>query len=185
MNIRKARVEDSALIAIHLLLAMEDIVYGFIGKKDSKKAHEFLLYFTGREGNQYSYQNCLVMEDGGQIIAAVNVYDGAQLSELRAPVAQYIKTYYNAGFDPEDETQAGEFYIDSIGVSPDQQLKGVGSKILNHLIDDYVHQQQQTLGLLVEEENTNALKLYLKLGFRPVGRKILVGKPMQHLQLKG
>ena len=61
----------------------------------------------------------------------------------------------------------------------------MGAKILNYVIDHYVHQRKQTLGLLVEEENTNARKLYLKLGFKPVGTKILVGKKMQHLQLKG
>jgi ribosomal protein S18 acetylase RimI-like enzyme len=185
MNIRKARVEDSALIASHLLLAMEDIVYGFIGKKDSKKAHEFLLHFVERDANQYSYQNCLVIEDEHQIIGAVNMYDGAKLSMLRAPVDQYIITHFNAGFKPDDETEAGEYYIDSLGVSPNQQGKGVGTKILNYVIDHYVHQHQQTLGLLVEEENTNARKLYLKLGFKPVGTKILVGKKMQHLQITG
>ena len=185
MNIRKARVEDSASIANHLLLAMEDIVYAFIRQKDSEKAKAFLQYFVERDANQYSYQNCWVVEDGNQIIAAVNMYDGAKLTMLRAPVAQYIKTHFNAGFNPEDETQKGEYYIDSLGVSPNQQGKGVGAKILNYVIDHYVHQRKQTLGLLVEEENTNARKLYLKLGFKPVGTKILVGKKMQHLQLKG
>jgi ribosomal protein S18 acetylase RimI-like enzyme len=184
MKIRKARVEDSRGIADHLLLAMEDIVYEFIGDKDSKKAKEFLAYFIERQGNQYSYQNCLVIEDGGQILAAVNIYDGAKLRLLRAPVTQYVRTHFNAGFNPEDETQAGEYYIDSLGVSPDQQGKGLGSKILNHLIDTHVIRHQRTLGLLVEEDNMNAQKLYFKLGFKPVGMKILVGKNMQHLQLK-
>lgn len=83
----------------------------------------------------------------------------------------------------EDETESGEFYIDCIGVNSDQQGKGIGSKALNFLIDEYVVKNHQTLGLLVDEDNPNAKRLYLKLGFKVVGRKSLAGKKMEHLQL--
>ena len=45
-------------------------------------------------------------------------------------------------------------------------------------------ENQQTLGLLVDEANPLAEKLYLKLGFEFVGHKELVGKKMKHLQRK-
>lgn len=184
MIIKKATLKDSESIASHLLLAMEDIVYEFIGEKDNKKAKDFLLYFVERENNQYSYENCWVVEENNEIIAAVNIYDGAKLSELRKPIAEYIKTQLGNNFNPEDETQSGEYYIDTLGVNPKQQGKGIGSKILRFLIDLYVIQNQQTLGLLVDEENPSAKKLYLKLGFKSVGKKKLLGKKMEHLQIK-
>lgn len=184
MIIRKAILEDSKWITNYLLLAMEDIVYEFIGEKNNKKAQEFLLYFVERENNQYSYQNCWVVEENNEIIAAVNVYDGAKLSELRKPIAEYINTQLSKNFNPEDETQAGEYYIDSLGVNPKQQGKGIGSKILRFLINEYVSQNQLTLGLLVDDENPSAKKLYLNLGFKVVGKKKLVGKSLEHLQIK-
>ncbi|MBA6154368.1 GNAT family N-acetyltransferase [Gelidibacter gilvus] len=184
MTIRKANKEDSAAIANHLLLAMEDIVCEFIGRKDPSKAKEFLIHFIHQEQNQYSYQNCFVAEANNQIIAAVNIYNGSQLRQLRRPISQYIKSQFMTDFNPEDETQSGEYYIDSLGVNPNQQGKGVGATMLRYLINYYVTEKGQTIGLLVDEENPKAKKLYLKLGFKSVGRKILVGKHMDHLQLK-
>ncbi len=183
MIVRRATMEDSYLIATYLLLAMEDIVYKFIGERDYQKAKRFLAYFAERENNQYSYQNCWVAEDEGKVVAAANIYDGARLVELRMPIVQYLKIQFNMDFIPEDETQSGEYYIDTLGVNPNQQGKGIGSRMLQFMIDEYVNKQHQTLGLLVDEENPAAKKLYLKLGFRPVGTKVLVGKSMEHLQL--
>lgn len=184
IKIRKANKADSAAIAANLLLAMEDIVYQFIGQNDSNKAIDFLLHFVQKENNQYSYQNCFVVEDDGKIIAAVNIYDGSQLNQLRNPIASYINSHFKTEFNPEDETQSGEFYIDSLGVNPNQQGKGIGAKLLQFVIDHYVHQNHQTIGLLVDEENPMAKKLYLRLGFKSVGQKTLVGKQMEHLQIR-
>jgi len=186
MTIRKATKDDADAIATHLLLAMEELVYTFIGIRDYAKAKELMLHFTERERNQYSYQNCWVAaNEEGVVVAAVNVYDGAHLHALRQPVIDYITNHYARDFKPEDETQAGEFYIDTLGVHPDQQGKGIGTQLLEFLIDEYVRKRGKTVGLLVDEENPNAKRLYLKLGFKCVGKKVLVGKRLEHLQIKG
>jgi len=183
--IRKATSNDSESITAYLLLAMEDIVCGFIGEQDLQKAREFLLHFVEKDNNQYSYQNCWVVEDQNmKVIAAINLYNGALLSELRQPIVDYVSSKFNKGFNPEDETQEGEYYIDSIGVNPNQQSKGIGTKVLRFIIDEYVNKLGQPLGLLVDETNPNAKRLYLKLGFKPAGRKVLFGKNMEHLQIK-
>ena len=184
MIIRKARPNDSQYIAKYLLLAMEDIIYEFIGEKNHQKALEFLMYFTQKENNQYSYQNCWVAEDD-EVLAVVNIYDGAKLIALRKPIEEYIKIHHGKDFSPEDETEAGEFYIDSFGVNPNQQGKGIGSKMLRFLIAEYVVKNQQTIGLLVEENNPSAKKLYQRLGFISVGHKMLVGEKLEHLQISG
>jgi ribosomal protein S18 acetylase RimI-like enzyme len=174
MNIRKAEKSDSKYIAPILLLAMEDIIYKFIAKEDYASAKDFLQYFVERENNQYSYQNCFVAEDNNEIIGAVNIYNGADIEELRNPIIEYVRKHYNPEFDPEFETREGEYYIDSLGVNPKYQGKGIGSQLLQFLIDKYVHKNKEVLGLLVEEDNPSAKKLYLKLGFKVVGNKIIV-----------
>src|SRR5688572_3696051 len=179
--VRKATLKDSEIIATHLFLAMEDIVYKFIGEEDPEKAREFLLHFVEKDNNQYSYQNCWVAEDTMDVVAAINLYNGALLQELRQPVIEYIRSKYNQDFNPEDETQAGEYYIDSLGVNPTQQSKGIGTKLLRFVIDEFVNKRSQTLGLLVDETNPNAKRLYLKLGFKSSGSKVLFGKNMEHL----
>lgn len=183
MNIRKATISDSKYIAPILLLAMEDIIYKFIAKEDYASAKDFLLHFIEKENNQYSYQNCFVAEENNEIIGAVNIYKGAEIEELRNPIIEYVRKHHNPEFNPELETREGEYYIDSLGVNPKYQGKGIGSKILIFLIDEYVFKNKQTLGLLVEEDNPLAKNLYLKLGFKVVGEKTLVGKKLDHLQI--
>lgn len=46
IQVRKATLNDSKIIAPYLFLAMEDIVYGFIGEKHLEKAREFMLHFV-------------------------------------------------------------------------------------------------------------------------------------------
>ena len=184
MIIRKAKLEDSNTIATLILLAMEEIVYQFIGEKSFQKATQFLLNLTNKKENQYSYQNCWAIEIENEIVAVAVIYNGSELHKLREAVAKEIKTMFNKDFNPEDETEANEYYIDSISVNPKQQGQGLGSYLLQFLIDEYVYKRNETLGLLVDKDNSNAKKLYLKLGFEIVGEKILAGKEMEHLQYK-
>ncbi len=183
-EIQKAALSDSAEIASLLLLAMEDIVYEFLGAKDKQAAFDFMYHMVSTENNQYSYQNVYILRLDGKIAGAVNLYDGARLEELRKPVAEYITARTSLPFAPEDETRAGEFYIDSIGVHPDRQGQGIGGKLLRYLVLEYVEKQGETLGLLVEQANPAARRLYEKTGFRKTGEKVLVGKMMDHLQIR-
>lgn len=183
MNIRKATRNDSPFVAEYLLLAMADIVFKFIGENDLVKAKRFMNYFTEREDNQYSYQNCWVVENENGVVAAACIYDGGKLAELRKPVLEFIQNNYIKNLEVEEETRQGEFYIDSLGVKSSEQGKGIGTALVQYLISEYVVKKNLTLGLLVEPDNFKARKVYLKLGFKPVGMKTLVGKHMEHLQL--
>lgn len=182
MIVRQARIADAEAIASCLLLAMEEIVYGFIGTKEPASALDFMRHFTQGQNNQYSWQNCWVVESEGAIVGAVNVYDGAALHLLRQPVIDYIQTHYNKSLLVEDETEAGEFYIDSVGVLPACRGAGIGTNLLQFLINEYVGKNGQTLGLLVEKENLGAQRLYQKLGFQLVSDRVIFGKPMLHLR---
>lgn len=184
IEIRKAEKKDSKAISEYLLLAMEEIVYEFIDEKNHEKAMAFMDWCVYEEDTQYSYQNAWVAVNDTEIVGAVVLYDGSELLKLRNKVAEYLKNITLKPFNPEDETQSGEFYIDSFGVSLKHRGKGIGSKLLQFLIDEFVLNRKQTLGLLVDKDNPNAKRLYERLGFKVVGEKTLVGKEMEHLQVK-
>ena len=184
MIIRKAHAKDSTAISFHILLAMDEILYHFIGENSTEKATQFLINLISKEANQYSYENCWVAEIENEIAATAIVYDGAKLLDLREQVAKEIKIMFGRDFNPENETQAGEYYVDCLAVSPYQQGKGIGSKLLHFLIDEYVYKRNEPLGLLVDKDNPDAKKLYLKLGFESVGETTLAGKELEHLQFK-
>ncbi len=184
LKIRKAKKHEASQVAEFLLLAMEGFVYTMIAEKNREKAIECLAYFCLQENNQYSYQNCWVVEVNGEIIAAANVYNGADLLTLREPVIHYIRENYNPVFNPGIETEAGEFYIDTFAVHPSFQGKGIGLKILEFLIEEYGVNQKTPLGLLVESDNVAANKLYTKAGFRYVQKREFLTKVLDHLQIK-
>lgn len=184
MKIRKATSQDSSRIANLVIHAMEDIIYSFIGEKSMAKSIVFLTGLIQEKGNQYSFENCWIGEDENDVLAAVIVYDGGKLDELRQPVAERINTMFNRQLVAEDETEAGEYYIDCLAVNANAQGKGIGSAVLNFLINEYVISQKKILGLLVDNENPRARNLYLKLGFEFIKYKSLAGKTLAHLQIK-
>ena len=49
MQIRKGKVEENEAIAKHLLLAMEDIAYLFIGDRNYDKALHFMKTLVGQQ----------------------------------------------------------------------------------------------------------------------------------------
>ncbi|UZD24437.1 GNAT family N-acetyltransferase [Algoriphagus halophytocola] len=183
MRIRKAQIIDSEVIATLLMQATGDVIYKFIGDQDFDKAKRFLLHFVAAEYNQYSFQNCYVLVQGARVLAAALVYDGACLNELRKPVLDYIHCHFDAELEVEEETQAGEIYLDSLAVDPAHQGKGLGAELLRFLIDEFVHKGGKKLGLLVDQTNPDAKRLYLRLGFRVVEEKMLLGITLDHLQL--
>lgn len=183
-RIRKATIEDARDIALCLFLAMKDIAFYLFNTNEKNESLSILEEFISTENNQYSYSICWVVENKkNKVIAASNVYSGANLYLLRKAVIDFNKEKHGRNIEIEDETQSGEYYIDCMGVHPDYQGKGIGSLLFQHLIQEYVTQQKQTLGLLVDLDNPQAKKLYLKLGFEVVGQKTLAGKTLEHMQI--
>lgn len=183
MFIRRAEQADAPIIVKHLLLAMEEIVFQFIHSTSKDEAAFFLEGLVTTKNNQYSYENCWVVEYEGKVVATALIYDGSELITLRKPVARRIKKLYGLEFCPENETQAGEYYLDCLAVDADFQGKGIGKFLISYLIEEYNLIKHQNIGLLVELENQHAKKLYLNMGFQVVGEKLLAGKILEHLQI--
>lgn len=166
-----------------MLLAMRDIVYAFLDSPDPQQALEFMHLLVQQEDNQYSFEHTWIAEEKNQVIGSITVYDGAKLQQLRQPVLSLLSTVYGRNISPENETEPGEFYIDTIAVHPDHQGKRLGTKLLEFVIDYFVFQERKDLGLLVDINNSKAANLYCRLGFKKMGRKQLMGHPYEHLQL--
>ena len=183
MVIRKATLKDSKVIAELMFLAMGEFLYSYIGEEDATKAKEFARYFIEQKANQLSYENCLVAVENDQIIASINIYDGGKLKELQRPIVHHIRTNYNKDFVLGDETQAGEYYLDTLGIREEYQGHGIGTTILKYLIDKYVNEMNGTLGLVVDKDKPKAKELYFKLGFEHTDYRMLAGRLVEHLHI--
>ncbi|GAA4314651.1 N-acetyltransferase [Mucilaginibacter gynuensis] len=179
--IRQATPTDAPHIARLIIQAMGELAAKFINANDPNEAIPVFEHFAGIAGNQYSYENTLVYEDAAGVHGIINGYNGADLEVLRAPFLQHIRSVYGFSVQPENETEAGEFYIDCLSVDPNQQGKGIGKQLIAALVQQH---QNLPIGLLVSHDNPLAEKLYTGLGFKVVGQKPLLGGMYKHMQYR-
>jgi ribosomal protein S18 acetylase RimI-like enzyme len=179
IKIRPANMNDAPLIA--------QIVAMVIGDDSATKLcgagyPGVLEEAAAAEGTQYSYLNALVAEVDGVASGAALGYDGANLHQLREGTLAVIRNSYPSPSIPDDETAAGEFYIDSIGILPQYRNHGAGKKLLMAMVGKGLALGNDRVGLMVDFENSGAAALYERCGFKPVGEKLFYSHKMHHLQ---
>ncbi|OOQ56407.1 GNAT family N-acetyltransferase [Mucilaginibacter pedocola] len=183
--IRQAIPTDAPIIAQLIMLAMgEPLAAKFANNPDPTVAEALFARFAALKGNQYSYENILLYEDGGAVCGMIIAYDGGKLDELRSPFLNYTRSQLDFTGTPEDETGPGEFYIDCLAVFPQYQGKGIAKSLIKALFERATSLGHRTVGLLVSKGNEKARMLYEGLGFEIVGEQGLLGGVHYHLQRK-
>lgn len=182
--IRQATPADNGPIAQLIILAMGKLAAKFANSDDPGVITGLFEKFVTEPGNQYSYHNILVWAEGDAICGMIMAYDGGQLDQLRKPFISYTQTVLGFTGTPEDETQAGEYYIDCLGVFSQYQGKGIAKELIKALFTRAAELGHHTVGLLVSKGNDKAKKLYTNLGFTNVGEQALLGGVHDHLQYK-
>ena len=178
--VRQARCEDSAMIAKAVAMA--------IGDEGALRAYcgdDYLAVLTEvarREGTQYSWLGALVAEVDGTPAGAIVGYDGALLEVLREGTYAVIRERLGRTQTIPNETEAGEFYLDSVGVLPQFRGLGVGRSLLSEMTQRALAEGHERVGLIVDFDNPQAEKLYTSLGFERIGTKLFFGHQMWHLQ---
>lgn len=172
--IRPAVVDDAPLLALVVCMALDqDETYPF---------YPVFCELTARNDAQYSYCNAYVAECDGVPVGAVIGYDGAHLHELRKPLYEAMMRHMGHTIEVEEETSAGEFYIDSMAVLPQYRGKGIGRRLLTHMRDTAFARGHRRVGLLVDCTNHAAEALYNSMGFSRINPTTFLGIPMWHLQ---
>ncbi len=189
MKIVPASIEQAESIASLIMLAMNhECCQNFAGPSHTlEDFHRMMTALVRRDDSQYSYRNAMVAlddntTDGHPVVAGVIVgYDGADLHRLRETFLQAAKEFLGQDFrGMVDETQAGEYYIDSLAVNESYRHQGLATLLLKKLIDQ--KGQRQPVGLLVDKGNPGAERLYRSLGFEYVNDTTWGGHEMRHLQ---
>ncbi len=178
--IRPARHEDAATIAKVVAMAIGDerALQGYCGND----CLAVLTAIARTKGAQYSWQNALVAEYEGQVAGAVVGYDGARLEQLRKGTLAVIQKHVGSLPTLADETEAGEYYLDSVAVMAEFRGLGVGACLINAFCDRVFSAGYERVGLIVDSDNSKAEMLYTSLGFERVGERRFFGHRMWHLQ---
>ncbi|MEO6687452.1 MAG: GNAT family N-acetyltransferase [Dyadobacter sp.] len=178
--IRSATPTDATAVAPLMILAMGHIAGIFAKSENYKDAIPFFEMFFRMEDNQYSYANTLVYENENGIAGSVTGYDGKRLHELRQPILDELRKS-DPDFTPNDETEAGEYYLDCVNVDENQQGKGIGKILINAFCDQGFRLGHKRIGLIVDPDNPAAKKLYTNLGFYEAGKRNFMGHDYFHM----
>lgn len=186
IEIREATKEQAAEIALLIMVAMtDDCCLHFCGVGYGlDDFRQMMTSLVEREDSQYSYRNTLVAMADHEVVGIAVSYDGARLHELRQAFIQTAKLCIgkdHSGMD--DETQAGELYLDSLAVLPEYRRQGIAKRLLHATKDKANEMSLPCVGLLVDKGNPAGEALYASVGFRYANDSEWGGHPMKHLVL--
>ena len=131
------------------------------------------------EETTYSYENTLVAEIGGKVVGAMCAYDGADYQRLKPPIVDALGP--GCMFAKLKETEAGEFYLDSIGVLPEYRGRSIASGIIEAQCKRAASLGHKVAGLIVDVDKPQAKALYTRLGFTYLDDKAFFGHTMKHM----
>jgi DNA-3-methyladenine glycosylase I len=186
IEIIKATKYQAAEIASLIMMAMTDDCCLFFCGDGYGLAdfHKMMTALVEREDSQYSYKNTLVALDGDSIVGISVSYDGERLHQLRKAFIDSAKVYIgkdHSGMD--DETQAGELYLDSLAVLPGYRRQGIAKLLIKVTKERANSMGIPCVGLLVDKGNPSGEALYSSVGFRYANDSMWGGHQMKHLIL--
>lgn len=186
MTVQQADKSQAAAIAPLIMEAMNtDCCLHFAGPHGTLSQFEAMMTrLVASDHSQYSYRNTLVaVAPDGSVAGICVAYDGALLHRLRQAFVQEMMQTFGRDFSRmDDETQAGELYLDSLAVSAACRGNGVGSMLLEAMAQRARREGLPAMGLLVDKGNPRAERLYQRAGFRYVDDNLWGGHLMRHLQ---
>ena len=177
--IRQARKEEASQIAELFMLAwpVDEILES--NGLTCEQLNESITLIAASEETIYSYENTLVAEIDGKVVGAMCAYDGADYQRLKQPIVDVLGS--DCGFAKMKETEAGEFYLDSVGVLPEYRGRGIASRIIEAQCERAASLGQKVAGLIVDIDKPQVEALYSRLGFTYLDDKDFFGHTMKHM----
>jgi len=171
---RPARRRDCAAIAA-LYRISSDGVADYIWTRLAGPGEDILAVGRRRyerEDSVFSYRNCTLVEvDGGiaGMVVAFPMHTDPGYVEADPVLAPYSRL-----------EQDNSYYICGMALFPEYRGRGIGSRLLALAEEHGRADGFGTVSLIVFEQNTGALRLYLRAGFREVKRAAVHPHPLIH-----
>ena len=176
--IRKAQLTDQGDIA-QLIYSSGMDIYDYLYGDD---ALNFILYGFEQNLGFCGYSNVSVVIKDGEVVATGCFYDLDQFVANAKGNYQNILNFFNevdakqvlarlsktaSVVKPPKE---GEVYLSNFGVSPSMRGLGIGTKLIEHELNQAREIGKTIFGLDVSAENPKAQKLYERLGLSVVAQ---------------
>ncbi len=175
LTIRAARRDDSAAIAELFLISSDGLaeyIWGKVAGPGESPLQTGARRYA-RDGVAFSYRNCLMAEVGEEIAGMAHSFpmdaDPAAEPESDPVLRPYAEL--------EDY---GSLYVSGVAVFPRHRGRGIGTRLMAS-VDERAHSLgRPRVSLICFEGNTEAMRLYRRLGFEEVARRPIVPHPLLH-----
>ena len=168
MSFRPATANDIYFIAQGFYMAMHK-------KGTAEEQTSFAENICSADNVLYSPANTLICEYHGEVAGMLTAYDGQYYKSMRERTMALVEKHLGITFsDMDDETQEGEYYIDTLAVWPKHRGIGMGKALLERGIAEGLR-RDLNVTLTVAPQNTRAQKLYTSLGFVHEGNLHIFG----------
>ena len=176
ITLRKATQADARFIAENVLRALH------IEETDDSHI-EHLAGISRRDDTLYSWRNATIALYDGVPAGLMVAYDGARYRSMRDITFPMIRIYVGDDYNSmDDETCAGEFYLDSLSVLPEFQRRGIASALMQEMLRLRDEAGIPLATILVDPENDTAYRLYTKNGFRRNGQRTVFNTTYDRLE---
>ena len=186
VEIRRAYQEDAPFIAESVLAAMgydRDSSISLAAKENYSESKSYeevkraLEEIAARPDTLYSYRHSRIATYGGEVAGVIVGYDGAAYREMAELTFGLIAGKLGtAPFNPGEETCEGEYYLDSLHVSPDFRGHSIGTVLMRNELDIAEALGFRRVSLIVDKEKPWLHRLYARLGFEEAGETVFFGE---------
>lgn len=172
IKIEPATEADADFVAFAMMEAV-----GLPIMERGEKPDERLIDICRRTDTLYSWQNAVIAKLDGKPVGALISYPGKGYHAVKLHTFSLApKEFITFDIDKmDDEAHDGEYYLDSLAVLPEYRGHGIATLLLQYGIEKA--REQHLLPILAcDPDNTNAYRLYQKLGFHQEGTLFLFGE---------
>jgi ribosomal protein S18 acetylase RimI-like enzyme len=184
MEIRNGLLKDDSKKIADLLYSSGPEIYDFIYKTKKSEALAYIEYEYKSGKGFCGYKNITVVVKNNKIIATGSFYNGKTYDSMLLGTLMNMITFYgiikvwavlNRSKHADSvmkKPRPKELYIANLGVSKLKRGKGIGSLLLKNKLACAKEQGYKKYTLDVANNNPDAERLYLKLGFEITKAKI-------------
>jgi ribosomal protein S18 acetylase RimI-like enzyme len=170
VELRAATVEDIPDLAQLAVMAGDGLLDAmYQGAVPSLPTSKILERRLNRIGTTKSYENCWVAEYRSQVVGCLNAYP--MDDEALDPPDPLLLADRRYLVEPSNCLDArGTFHLNTVAVLPDYRSRGIGTKLLSLARSRAKDIGLSRMSLIVFEQNTRAVALYERFGFRSIRR---------------